>query len=64
MMATKALQKLVGKYDKKSKKEAVELQHTRSTRQLDVAPEEKEDLAFKGFDTKTYVPPPEDDIDG
>lgn len=62
MMATKALQKLVNKYEKKSKKEAVELQHTRDARQIDVAPEQKEDLAFKGFDTKSYVD--EDDVDG
>jgi len=64
MMATKALQKLVGKYEKRSKKDAVELKETRSTRQLDVPPDEKENLDFKGFDTKSYVKEDDHDIDG
>jgi len=70
MMAPVALQKLVGKYEKRSTKEAVEIKEMRSVRQIELPPEEKTDLAFKNFDEKSYVKPTEDhdqdqdDIDG
>lgn len=63
MMAPKALQKLVGKYEKRSKNIAVQDLQTRSTRKLALPPEEQKDLEFKGFDSKSHVQN-EDDIDG
>jgi len=66
MMAPKALQKLVGKYEKRSTKEAVELKETRSTRQLHVPSESKDNLEFKNFDPKNYAKPEEEEdlVDG
>jgi len=62
MMAPKALQKLVGKYEKRSKKEAVEVREMRTVRQTVESPEEQENLDFKGFDAKSYSANPDEDL--